>query len=279
MDKDDKDKQGSGNETLDELDALLEDAGFPMEPDKDENVSAFPIKQNRAALLGMAPPDKPRIRVRDIDGNLRWKNMAKLDPDDVIVLDRFGKPSFARKPGRPKKKSSKKPNVPGGMSKEEHLKVKARLRKKTKFVKNNPLVQAAMSNPDALESLQHVMVAFSEEAAGAEFLRNEAEERGEDGGKFSNQRVRYLRYFSETWLQHKELRQNANEDEQGVDIESPSFRAVFLFIIETFRDVLMDMKGLDSRTVQLILTKFSKEVQSEEWSQKAKKKVQQALDT
>lgn len=241
-------------------------------------VSPFPIMQDRKALLAQAPPDAERVRVRNSEGKEKWRKFKDLKASDTILLKKNGLPSFCAAPGRPPKGGKKKRKVRKKPPTPKIGDIQARVAARKAFVDDDDLVRVAKNNPDSLESMRYVMSAFAEEAAGANFRKLWAEQQGRSTTKEANQRVRYLRYYLESWLQHKELLIADKESNRGaIDMESPAFQALFVLIVETFREVLLNVDGLESRMVQYIITSFSKRVNSEEWLQKASKRIQESI--
>lgn len=239
--------------------------------------------KNFNELLKEIPDTAKRIKVIDVFGNEVWKKPVDLMPTDKINLDgqvvftEFDRAEEAKKKAAEAKKAKDEPK-PVEPSKstsktdeesEEVKKIKDKISRKKKYIQEDKLYQIIKKNPDSLETLQNIMLAFSEEQSSIDFEKNYLEEQGISASKLAMQRVRILQALGETWLSHKEL---LLQEKTGiVDLNSDSFGRLFKFIGETFTDVMLEC-GVDPQTIKMITVKTSKQI-DETWKSKALRKM------
>jgi hypothetical protein len=262
--------------------------------------------KNFVDLLKEIPKTAQKVKVMDQYGSEVWKKINSLVPSDTInigglvVYTEFDKDAEKLAPQNPQVKETESPATPpptevvqtvvaynGTPSKtskskglspedasEEARKIKEKIARKKEYIKADSIYQVIKKNPDSLETLQNIMLAFSEEQSAVDFERNYLEEMGIPATKLAMQRVRILQALGETWLNHKEL---LLQEKTGViDLNSDSFGRLFKFIVETFSNIMLEC-GVDPQVIKMIIVKTAKQI-DETWKAKALRKMMGETD-
>ena len=119
--------------------------------------------------------------------------------------------------------------------------------------------------------LHEVVRALGNEAASIGFERQEAERKGEATSQISMRRIGALKAMADTWLKRREQLVS-----RGVDMESPAFKTLFKYIMETMKSS-MDTTGVRSELTETIFAKFGKTVDSDEWAAEAKNRMKNVV--
>lgn len=221
--------------------------------------------QEQLEILKDAPPDAKRVRVIDGAGKERYRSLPAdlvadekyhLRDDDTIALKNNGVPIYttAGIPGTKKK--------PRRAPKDEHVAVI--VKDKAKHMKGDPLLKAVNSNPESQEVLHATIRAVATECASLEFERIEAERKGENTAMISNRRISALSKIGDTWLKRMDQIMS-----KGFDLDSNAFQAVFGFIVETFRESMVEA-GVSQDLVKLVFTKAGHKIDSNSWQSEAR---------
>lgn len=214
---------------------------------------------SRAAILANLGPEVTRIQVIDEFGKTRFKKPQDLADADQIVLGNSGEPVvMTGKPGR-----RKKPELKPATETVADL-----IRLKEAHLGEDDLLGTIRQNPEASSVLDFVMEGLAEEAASLSFERQEAERQGQPTSQISMRRINALKAVGDSWLKRKE--QIANN---GVDMDSPAFRRLFQFIMDTFREAL-EAAGTRPEMVETIFTNFSRRL-DDDWHREASKRMQE----
>jgi hypothetical protein len=212
----------------------------------------------------LVPPGTLRVRVQDAKGNIRWRKLHEVLPEDAPDLGSDGRPIFMNRPvGRPSKVDLHESMPPVTKLVGDLLKIKAAQ------MRSDPIVQVAESTPESPDVLSQVMLGMAEEAASLRFERMEAERNGSDSSQFSMRRTQTLKAIGDTWIKRKEQIQN-----RAIDIESPAFEALFRFISETFANALQE-SGARPELVDSIFSAFAKKVADDAWKAEAKSRMKE----
>lgn len=254
--------------------------------------------QNFSELIKEIPKSAKKVKVIDQLGMEIWKKVENLLPTDRINIsnyviytefDKMSGPNIEKNPkvqsqgpevteegseeseensdssSPPSKGSSRKTQYED----EDKKVIREKISKKKSFVEADKIYQVIKKNPDSLETLQNIMLAFSEEQSSINFEKTYLEEQGIPASKLSMQRVRILQALSETWLNHKEL---LLQEKTGiVDLNSDAFGRLFKFIGETFTNVMLEC-GIDPQLIKMIIVKTAKQI-DETWKAKALRKM------
>ena len=113
-----------------------------------------------------------------------------------------------------------------------------------------------------------MVLAIGEEAASLRFERMEAERKGTDTSQLSMRRVAALKAIGDTWIKRKEQIQS-----RMIDLESPSFQALFQFISETFVRA-MQSAGVRQELSDTVIAQFAKQL-DDSWKNEAKSRMKE----
>ena len=256
---------------------------------------------DKQAVLQALPPDVSRIQVVDTDGNTKFRLLDEVRWDDVLQFNKHGQPIVMRgKLGRPK--DDDRTPIPTVLEEPKDPKVYVPFtpspqkgKAKPVFVKrapkpkaqgnpqvpvvSTPKVQATQptppssgvldtikQDPESVDVLYHVMQGLAEEAEAMAHARGLLEQQGKNTSNVSAKRVSALRAVGDTWLKRKE-----QIGTQGVDLNSPSFKRVFAFIMDTFRSALM-LSGTRPEQIEVVFAKLSSKL-DDDWMKEAQKKI------
>lgn len=220
------------------------------------SLKILPPASNEIVLANL-PPDTYRVQVRDAVGRVKYKQPHLVNEHDQIVLSTAGKPiTMSRPPGRPGKPELK------AASEDIHNTVRA----KEEFVDVDELLGVIRTNPEGPSVLDHVMTGLAEEAASLGFERVNAERHGQDTSGISMKRVTALKAVGETWLRRKEQLSAA-----GVDLDSAAFAKLFKFIMDTFRESLIQA-GSRPEMIETVFTGLAKRI-DEDWRREATQRM------
>ena len=213
--------------------------------------------KHREALLASLPPDAQRIQVVDEMGKTKYRKIAEIAENDTIVIGDGGQPIVMTAPvGRPSKVELLPPNPQV-----------AELRKQKKvYLEEDELLQTIKKHPEKSAVLDYVMGGLAEEAASLGFERNEAERNGEATSQISMRRINALKAVGDSWLKRKEQISNS-----GVDMDSPAFKKLFGFILETVRET-MGESHLRPEMVDTVFANLAKKL-NDEWTKNALKRM------
>ena len=214
-------------------------------------------RQRRAVLLQKVPDGTTRIQVKDIQGKLRYRALDQLADDDVIQVKKDGSPVVMKgKPGR---------KQPVNLGPNNDV-IKEILKRKGEALDEDAILKALKANPDSPDVLHQVIAAIGEEAASMGFERAEAERKGDSTIAVSSKRVVALRSVADTWLKRQE-----QLAERTIDLDSPGFKVLFRYIMDTFREA-MTSTNLRPEQVDTVFARLST-LLSDEWEAEAKNRM------
>jgi len=215
-------------------------------------------KRRRDKLLAKVPDGATRVQVKTEMGQIKYKEIADLADKDEIQTKKDGTPIvMLTKPGR-KKDVTLDPATP---------EVAEKIRRKNEIIDTDSILEVARDNPESPDVLQQILLALGEEAASIGFERQEAERQGQETSLISNRRIAALKAIGDTWLKRKE-----QISARGVDMESPAFKVLFEFIMNTFRGALED-SGLAGEMVETVFAKLASSLNDEGWEAEAKRRM------
>ncbi len=213
--------------------------------------------KDRDDLVAGLPPEVTRIQVIDDMGKQRFRKREELQDGDTIVLNSDGKPVvMAGSPGRPSKVQLQPVNDAVGEI--------VRMRKQAMAA--DDLLGIVRANPESTAVLDFVMLNIAEEAAALGFEREEMERRGQPTSQVSVRRIGALKAIGDSWLKRKD--QIAS---QGVDMDSPAFKRLFKFIMETFQEALAGA-GERPEMIETVFAALSKRLDAD-WQREAIKRM------
>jgi hypothetical protein len=255
----------------DEVDKLLENelpsvnvqrsptGPTPKSPSPHIEVDAKGVRRFKGYVI---PPEANRIKVIDQKGQIKLRKIADIQQGDTPSLNNEGVPVFMEGAiGKPPKKLDEV-LPPATALIGDILKIKEG------HLRNDPIIHAAENSPESPELLNQVVLAIGEEAASLRFERMEAERRGTDTTQLSMKRVASLKAMADTWIKRREQIQS-----RTVDIESPSFRALFEYITETFTRA-MQSAGIRQELADSVISVFAKML-DDTWKNEAKNRMKE----
>jgi len=252
-------------------------------------MSAQPLD---AKVLALIPDGAIRVKVTDAKGKLHWREIPDILPTDTLVINpatgmafrmltQVGRkvgyrktskasPTAPPKKGRPKKVQGTPAQVvalpvfspPAPPNPKVDI-----LREKRRAIKKDRLVRSVNKDAGSASILSYVIQELAEEVAALKFERIQSEKQNKDDvSQVSVKRVQALRTLGETWLRRRE-QLAANE----LNIDSPSFQALFKFISDTFAQALIN-SNVRPEVIEVIFSNFSK-LLTDDWKNEARGKV------
>jgi hypothetical protein len=213
--------------------------------------------QTNASILSSLPSGTTRVQVIDEFGKTRFKSPNDVADTDQIVIGSNGDPIVMS--GRPGRK--KKPDLAPANDR-----VAEQIRAKEIHVEGDDLLDTIRQNPESDGVLDRVMEGLAEEAASLSFERREAERTGTPTSQISMRRINALKAVGDSYLKRKEIMSSG-----GVDMDSPAFKKLFTYIMDTFRDALIGA-GSRPEMVETVFANLSKRL-DEDWHKEATKKM------
>jgi hypothetical protein len=229
------------------------------DPTKRPEIVALNLPENAAKW--------PRVRVKRGRGE-RWVEIGSILPTDVVEINPKTSLPFTMtgRPGRPRKPET-------GFSPHQipnQLPAKGR----HEMIRKDPLVGLITRDPDSADVLHAVMASMAVETASLLHSRLEAG-RGEDWdpetvSKISKARVQVLRSVRDVWVTRREYATSGS-----VDMDSPAFKAMFEFLIQTFVDV-MESDGMRAEQIGTLIQMLSAKMSDPDWNAEVKQKMREA---
>lgn len=215
---------------------------------------------SRAELLAKVPDGTTRVLVQTDKGEQKYKALDQLADTDVIQTAKDGTPIVMKgKPGR-------KAAVPLAPATEVVAEI---IKRKKGAIDHDPLLKTAKTAPESPDVLQHIILGLGEEAASLAFERDEAARQGKDSSGHSTKRVQALRAMGETWLKRMD-----QVVARTVDLDSPGFKVLFKFIMDTIREA-MNSANMRPEQVETVFAKFASMV-NEDWHNEARNRMKNA---
>jgi hypothetical protein len=178
------------------------------------------------------------------------------------------------KPGR-KKKKKKNPFFEGENYKfsrisptgdrEKHLQMIYEERRR--HLHKSDLLHTLRRSPESTSVLKHVMEGIAVEVESMCFDRDLAERRGEATSMLSNRIIQGYKAIGDSWLKRKE-----QVSERELDLTSPAFKNLLVFIIETISES-MQTAEIPMAEVKEALTITGEKMNSEDWVLEARKRM------
>ncbi len=219
-------------------------------------------KEEREHILDNLPEGTQRIQVIDPSGKQVYKKPREVDvAADEIVLSSDGTPIVMRgKPGRrPKNLNPVTPQIGEiAQARREHI-------------SDDPLRRESFKDAEGDGVINALILAMAEEAAAIEFEREEAGRHGQDTSAYSAKRARVLKAMADTWLKRKTSLSGGI-----IDIDSPAFKALFGFLLETFKDAMVET-GVRPEHIETIFSKLVDSLDGHTWRQEAKTRMKDKL--
>jgi hypothetical protein len=144
------------------------------------------------------------------------------------------------------------------------------VRRKNDSILKDPVLQAVKTSPEDAAVLHQVVLALGEEAASLGFERLEAERDGKETSNISIRRVNTLKALADTWLKRKDQIVS-----RGIDLNSPVFKALLQYLLETFQEALVET-GERPEMVEAVFARLGK-LMSEGWEAEAKNRMKKVL--
>lgn len=207
-------------------------------------------------LLESLSLDVKRVYVLRDTGKKKW-----LDPDDVEDTDRI----IFKPDGKSPSVMTSTPGRPAGPQPVSAVAAQTSSVKQHTMGRD-PLMGAVKSDPESPVVLDQVIAGLAEESSSLRFERLQAEARGEDTSAYSVRRGRLLVAVGETWLKRKDVISS-----RIVDLDSPAFKVLFSYIIESFKDAMADA-GVRPEMVDRVVGKFGDKL-GPEWEKEAKDRM------
>jgi hypothetical protein len=215
--------------------------------------------EERAKLMSILPEGIARVKVRNVDGKTCYKAIPDILDTDTVQFTSSGRPiTMKTSPGRPRM-------VLTPVSKQAEEVSQA----KDNHQALSDLVSLTRANSESDMVFNALMIGLSTEITSLEFERMEAERKGEDTSNISAKRVRALKTMTDAWLKKRE-----KVDSHSVDMESPAFKAVFSFILDTVRGSMNDA-GMRPEHIETVFAKLAKRL-ADGWTDDAKARMRDA---
>jgi hypothetical protein len=213
---------------------------------------------DREALLAELSPDVTRVQVVDEQGKQRFRKRDEIADSDTLVFGASG--DLVVMTGKPGRRPSKVELQPINEAVGEVMK------QRRAVMNDDDLLEIVKANPESSAVLDFVMVGIAEEAAALGFERQEMERRGQPTSQVSVRRIGALKAIGDSWLKRKD-----QIAAQGVDMDSPAFKRLFTFIMETFKDALASA-GERPEMIETVFAGLSKKLDSD-WQREAVKRM------
>ncbi|NBQ99349.1 MAG: hypothetical protein EBT79_02240 [Actinobacteria bacterium] len=213
--------------------------------------------KDREVLLSELPPEVTRIQVIDEQGKQRFRKREELADNDTLVFNSGGDLVVMNgAPGRPQKAELQPINEAVGEV----------MKQRRAALNDDDLLEVVKANPESAAVLDFVMVGIAEEAAALGFERQEMERRGQPTSQVSVRRIGALKAIGDSWLKRKD-----QIAAQGVDMDSPAFKRLFGFIMETFKEALTSA-GERPEMIETVFAGLSKKLDGD-WQREAVKRM------
>jgi len=215
-------------------------------------------KQDREYILANLPSGTRRVQVVTAQGQTQYKRPDDVDLDrDEIVLSQGGLPVVMRgKPGR-KKRIQLNPVTPQIQEVEEA---------REEHISTSSLVQEVGKDPESDDTFESIIRGMAEEASSMEFERLEAQRHGQDSSNHSVKRTRVLKAMADLLLKKKQIAEGGM-----VDMDSPQFKALFEFALETFKES-MASSGCRPELTESVFTNLVSSL-DDDWKQEARRRM------
>lgn len=212
--------------------------------------------KSKAELLADLPPEVTRVQVVDEQGKQRFRKIEELADNDTIVLSASGAPvTMQGNPGRPRNELPPSSTAVAEVMRLRH-----------NAMKSDDLLQVVKANPESASVLDYVLIAIAEEAAALGFERLNMERNGQATSQVSLRRIGALKAIGDSWLKRKE-----QISAQGVDMDSPAFKRLFTFIMDTFKESLVSA-GERPEMIETVFAGLSKRLDAD-WQREATKRM------
>jgi hypothetical protein len=219
-----------------------------------DNTKLCPPDYHDTAIQ-LIPPSASRVQVHTEDGKIVYRVPNQIRDTDTLVLDGRDMPIvMMREPGRNPVTPMKPTELHGRvLRKEAHLQA-------------SELVQVTSENPESDDVFTLLMQDLAKELTRLQFLIQELDAKNGDTSYLSNLRIRSLRQMADLWIKKRE-----KTDSGVIDLKSPTFKTLFAFILETFKDSLKDA-GTRPEHIETVFAKLSKRL-GDGWEEDARNKM------
>ena len=222
------------------------------------------MKMSNRDILKALPKDVTRVQIVAQNGKVKWKKIGEIQDEDELSLSIEGEPIVMKK--KPGRKGKGEKNIKGDPI--NHV-VADLVGRKEDYLETDAVHLIAKEDPESADILHQVMVGLANEAASLAFERMEAERLGEETSAISIRRINALKAIGDTWLKRKEQTKT-----HLIDLDSHSFKILFSFIVDTFRDSMIE-SGLRPEMIDTIFTKFSSKI-DDSWENEAMTRMKKA---
>lgn len=218
-------------------------------------------RDDREHILQNLPEGTRRVQVLTPQGQTLYKRPEEVNvEEDEILLNKDGLPIIMRgRPGRKPKNKTLAPVTPQiqevSDARDDHL-------------DSDHVSHTLKNTPESDEQvLNGILVSLAQEAASIEFDRMEAQRHGKETSAISTKRARVLKAMADVVLKRKQLSEGGI-----VDLESPIFKALFSYILETFQDAMV-AGGVRNEQVEQAFTFLSGKLNDPTWVAEAKQRM------
>jgi hypothetical protein len=108
------------------------------------------------------------------------------------------------------------------------------LEEKSRFIDDDPVVQAALRHTEPLSMLSIIKTEVAKESAALHFQRMENEKTGKDTAQVSTRRIDALKKIADIELEVKKLGSDV------IDVRSEKFQRVFKLWLDTLREITQE---------------------------------------
>lgn len=220
------------------------------------------FKARQDELKEKLPTDARTVLVRTEKGELKYRLITELGPTDSIQVNQDDIPiTMKGKAGRPLKVTVAPINAV----------VAELVKRKKETIEQDAILGAMQTNPEDADVLHQVVIALGVEAASLEFERLEAEREGRETSNISIRRINALKAVADTWLKRRD-----QIISRGLDMNSPAFKAIFHFLLETFKEA-MQASGERPEIIEAVFTRLHKAMTDGSWETEAKSRMKNVI--
>lgn len=209
-------------------------------------------EQKRA--LKMIHPQTWGVKVKTEQGDICYRDVSEVKPDDTIIMKKDGTPAvMVKKPGR-KNKIKLSPHK------------QSILDDRNRIVQSHPLSTSVREDPESMEVFHHIINGMAKGIATLEFEAEQALLKGHPTVQVISKQMTAMRSAADLWLKRRDQLTS-----KMIDLNSSAFKELFKFIMDTFRTSLKN-SGLRQEQIETIFGNLSTLV-DDGWEEEAKNRM------
>jgi hypothetical protein len=213
--------------------------------------------EEQKRLLKMIPVGTWGVKVKKANGKCCFRDLSEVKPEDTILKKKDGTPIImVNKPGR--KKAVRLSPMAQTM-----------LNDRDKAILENPIVKSALDDPDSIDVFNSLINGLARGIAVLEFEAERSIKRGDSAVNVLAKQMTTMRSTADLWLKRRDQLSS-----KLIDLDSPSFKSLFKFIMDTFRQALKS-SGLRPEQIETIFGNVSSLLDGD-WMEEAKNRMKDA---